>query len=86
MKILIFIVAACTIITGTANAQNKTKMQARPSEQKEIRGDNHLGKEQQQKQLRATPERIADSTPTIKALKPVTKKKMVKTKTKNKGI
>lgn len=88
MKKVALILATFIFAIVTVQAQNKTKMQARPSEEKEIRGDNYLGKLQQQKQLKVAPEKIADSIATLKAVKPATGKSALKkmSNRKKKGV
>jgi hypothetical protein len=54
--------------------ESKPGASARPAEQKEIAADNHLKRSIQQKQLVASPERIADSSQ-IPMRKDVKKKK-----------
>ncbi len=44
----------------------KDSMPAKGSEQKEIKATNHLKKEIEQKQLTAPPERLADTTGTLR--------------------
>ena len=55
-------------------AQSKNSRPAPVIEQQEIKGDNHLRKELQQKQITATPERLTDTS--SKAIKDTSKENM----------
>jgi hypothetical protein len=55
-------IAASVFTFSLASAQtNKNQTPARPAEQKEIRADNRLEKEMQQKQLSAKPELLEEN-------------------------
>lgn len=57
-----------TLSSSVMYAQtSKNSSPAKPSEQKEIKATNHLRKELEQKQLTASPERIAETTTSLRS-------------------
>ncbi len=62
MKIILGLIAAGIFTFSFASAQsNKKQLPGKPLEQKEIKGDRHLEKEMQQKQLSDKPELLEEN-------------------------